>query len=188
MTNRLGIKQLIITGILAALVFLGTYVTRIELPILGGRTIFHLGNMFCLVAALLFGKKCGAFAGAIGMSFFDVVSGSFIAYFPFTFVLKFIVGFICGLIKEKNKYKLNSAKLNLLAVFIALFINVIFSPIISVFIKTVIYGLNFYVAVVATLGSIVSVIVNAVLSGVLAIVILNLLEKRKFFDEVIKDD
>lgn len=184
MTSNLNIKQVIITGIMAALVFLGTYVTRIEVPLFGGRTIFHLGNMFCLVAALLFGKRCGAFAGAIGMSTFDIISGSFIVYFPFTFILKFIVGFVCGLIIERNIWKLSSKKLNLLAVFVALLINVIFSPVISIFIKTVIYNLNFYVSVVATMGSIISVIVNAVLSGILAIFISNFLKQRKLFNKI----
>lgn len=174
--NSGNIRKIVNIGLMSALVFLGTYIMRIDVSWFGGHTMIHFGNMFCIIAAVLFGPKCGALSGAIGMSLFDVISGRFVVYFPFTFILKYIVGYICGYVKIKNIDKIKTNKLNCLAIFSGLIINIIFSPIISLFIKVVIYDLNFYVAAVNTIGSVISVIINSILSGFLGFILIKFLE------------
>ena len=174
--NDSFIKKIVVTGFMSALVFLGTYLTRIEIGFCGGHIMVHLGNMFCLVAAILFGKKCGGLSGAVGMSLFDVISGRFLVYAVFIFILKYVVGFVCGYIKEKYDKRFVWQRLNVIAVLVALLINVVFSPVISFVVKFLIYDLDFYVALVSTLGSVIGVVVTSILSGVLALLLLRILE------------
>lgn len=170
------IKKIVVVSVMSSLVFLGTFLTRVELLLFGGHVMIHLGNMFCLVAAILFGPRCGALAGAIGMGLFDIISGRFIIYFPFMFALKYTMGYICGCIKIKNSKNLQTSKLNFRAIFIGLIINIIGSPLISFFIKIVFYKLNVYIAILNTVSSVVGVIINSVLSGFLALFLLRFLE------------
>ena len=180
--NNVDVKRVVIVGLMSALVFLGTYIMKIDISWSGGQghTMIHLGNMFCIVAAILFGPKCGALSGAIGMSLFDIISGRFIMYFPFTFILKYIVGYVCGYVKIKNIDKIKTNKLNCLAIFSGLIINIIFSPIISFFMRVVIYNFNFYVAAVNTIGSLISVIIDAILSFCLSFILIKFLEPILF--------
>ncbi|MBP0979241.1 MAG: ECF transporter S component [Oscillospiraceae bacterium] len=166
------IKKIVIVSLMSSLVFLGTFLTRVEISFFSGHMMIHLGNMFCLVAAVLFGPKCGALAGAIGMGLFDIISGRFIIYFPFMFVLKYTMGYVCGYIKIKNFKNLERNKLNILAIFSSLIINIIGSPLISFVIKIVFYKLNFYIALINIISSVVGVIINSALSGFLALILL----------------
>lgn len=175
-TKLSSIKSVVITALMSALVFLGIYIMRIEVVILGNHIMVHFGNMFCLLAAILFGRRCGALAGAIGMSLFDLISGRFIVYVPFVFILKYFMGFICGSIKNKYEDRFTLNKINLLSIIAALLFNIIFSPVISFFIKVVVYDLNFYMALMQTIGSIMSTIINACLSGSLALILLKFIE------------
>ncbi|KNF10072.1 putative membrane protein [Gottschalkia purinilytica] len=47
------------------------------------------------ISSIVFGKKKGAISGAIGMTIFDVLSG-WVAWAPFTFVVRWIMGYIVG--------------------------------------------------------------------------------------------
>lgn len=42
---------------------------------MGSGGLIHLGNVPLFVAAMLFGRKTGAIAGAFGMGLFDLMSG-----------------------------------------------------------------------------------------------------------------
>lgn len=108
-----NVKDIVVTALLAALVYIATALLPIQIgPSQGGLT--HLGNVPLFLAAFLFGKKHAAFAGAIGMSLFDVFS-PYVAWAPYTFVIRLIMGYIVGKIAY-DKYKGKSMKYNLLGV------------------------------------------------------------------------
>ena len=90
-------RFLVLVSVMAALCFVGTYFLRIEIPTPLGKTILHLGDVFCLLAALLFGPMIGGLSGAVGMTIFDMLGG-YMTTSPFTFVFKFVEGFLCGAI------------------------------------------------------------------------------------------
>lgn len=66
-------KELVITGLSIALVFVATCFINIRLPI-GQGGLIHLGNVPLFLIAILFGKKIGALAGAFGMGLFDLMA------------------------------------------------------------------------------------------------------------------
>lgn len=101
--NYEKIFDMVLFAILIALCFGGTSV-MIPLPT-GGK--IHLGNLVCILSALLLGGVKGGLIGSIGMGLNDLIfyldSPSTIIR---TIILKFIMGFICGslfsLLKRKN--------------------------------------------------------------------------------------
>ncbi len=90
-------KKLTINAMCIALTFVA-----IRLPIMANGGLIHLGNVPLFLTAMIFGKKTGAIAGALGMGLFDLISG-WIAWAPFTFVIVGIMGYVVGKISEKNK-------------------------------------------------------------------------------------
>jgi len=88
---KLGVRQVTIAGVFAAMTFVATVFTRI--PIMLG--YFNLGDTVVLVAAALFGGFTGAFAGAVGSAAADIVSGYYI-FAPITFLIKGMEGYAAG--------------------------------------------------------------------------------------------
>jgi uncharacterized membrane protein len=63
--------------------------------------MFHFGNTFCVLAALLVGGPWGGLAGAVGMTISDLTT-SYVTSAPKTFVLKLCIGLIVGLVAHKG--------------------------------------------------------------------------------------
>lgn len=72
-------KEIVITGLSIALVFVATLFINIRLPI-GQGGLIHLGNVPLFLVAIIFGKKIGALAGAFGMGLFDLMGACNIYY------------------------------------------------------------------------------------------------------------
>lgn len=90
-------RGIITIGLMAALVFIFTYM-RIEIPTPLGKTMLHLGNVMCLLSALLFGKTRGGLAAGFGSMFFDMFDPVYLPECWITFIMKFAMAFVCGLI------------------------------------------------------------------------------------------
>ena len=102
MNNQIRFKKLIQTALLAALCFVSFTYLQIKIPVPGGdATSLHIGNAFCVLAALLLGGWYGGLAGAIGMTIADLLDPVYITVAPKTFVLKLCIGLITGLIAHK---------------------------------------------------------------------------------------
>ncbi len=112
--------SLAIDGLFIALTCLVTAFINIRLPILANGGLVHLGNVPLFIAAILFGKRTGLLAGAIGMGLFDVLSG-WALWAPFTFIIVGLMGFTVGAISEKHK----TFRWNLLAITIACIIKIV---------------------------------------------------------------
>ena len=94
------------------------WLINIRLPFVGSGGLIHLGNVPMLVAALVFGWKAGAIAGAFGMALFDLTSG-WLLWSPFTFVIVGLMGLVVGMFAEKKpikNYVLNAIVAILLAI------------------------------------------------------------------------
>lgn len=92
--SRFTTKKIAITGVMAALSFIAYEFFRIP-NVFGTGASFHLGNTFTALTAMLLDGVSGGLAGAIGLSMADIVAGD-IGYAVSTFVLKFIIGLVCG--------------------------------------------------------------------------------------------
>ena len=98
-SSAFTVRRMAITGLLAALVFVFSWM---QIPI-GSIARIHLGNVFCALAGLLFGPLTGGLAGGFGSMLFDLTNPAYIAECWITFLTKFFIGFIAGLIAHPNK-------------------------------------------------------------------------------------
>ena len=157
--------ELVVDALFIALTFVATWLINIRLPFVGSGGLIHLGNVPLFVAAMLFGKKTGAIAGAFGMALFDLMSG-WTAWAPFTFVIVGCMGFTVGLIGEKKPFK-------------SMMVNNIVSVILAIIIKIV----GYYFAEVILYGNWIlpfgSIPGNIVQVGVAGIIVLVFIQKLR---------
>ena len=170
------------TALFAALCYVIFTYLQIKIPMPGGdATSIHLGNAFCVLAALLLGGWYGGLAGAIGMGIADVMDPIYITGAPKTFILKLCIGLITGLIAHKIA-KINEStdkkyifKWSLLASVAGLAFNVIADPIVGYFYKQYILGQPQQMAEVLAKWSAAATFVNAILSTIVVVIIYNAL-------------
>ena len=170
------------TALFAALCYVIFTYLQIKIPMPGGdATSIHLGNAFCVLAALLLGGWYGGLAGAIGMGIADVMDPIYITGAPKTFILKLCIGLITGLVAHKIA-KINEStdkkyifKWSLLASIAGLAFNVIAAPIVGYFYKQYILGQPQQMAEVLAKWSAAATFVNAILSTIVVVIIYNAL-------------
>ena len=170
------------TALFAALCYVIFTYLQIKIPMPGGdATSIHLGNAFCVLAALLLGGWYGGLAGAIGMGIADVMDPIYITGAPKTFILKLYIGLITGLVAHKIA-KINEStdkkyifKWSLLASVAGLAFNVIADPIVGYFYKQYILGQPQQMAEVLAKWSAAATFVNAILSTIVVVLIYNAL-------------
>ncbi|MEG0370867.1 MAG: ECF transporter S component [Clostridium sp.] len=168
--------KLVLTGLFAALCFVSFTFLQIKIPIPGGdATSLHIGNAFCVLAALTLGGWYGGLAGAIGMTIADLFDPVYILVAPKTFILKLCIGLITGYfahriakIHESNdkKYILKWTTLSAVS---GLGFNVIFDPIVGYFYKMYILGQPQEIAKVLAKLSAFTTFANAVISTILVV-------------------
>lgn len=93
-------KEIVITGLSIAMVFVATMFINIRLPF-GQGGLIHLGNVPLFLVAIIFGKKIGCIAGAFGMALFDLTLG-WTPWAPATFIIVGLMGYAVGVIAEKK--------------------------------------------------------------------------------------
>ncbi len=119
MNNKNQIQSLTITAVSIALTYVFTAFINIRLPIAANGGLIHLGNIPLFIAAMLFGRKTGLFAGGIGMALFDLLSGWTI-WAPFTLIIVGLMGYVVGAVCEKHR----EYSWKVLALFLALVIKI----------------------------------------------------------------
>ena len=170
------------TALFAALCYVIFTYLQIKIPMPGGdATSIHLGNAFCVLAALLLGGWYGGLAGAIGMGIADVMDPIYITGAPKTFILKLCIGLITGLVAHKIA-KINEStdkkyvfRWSVIASVAGLGFNVIADPLVGYFYKQYILGQPQQMAEVLAKWSAAATFVNAVLSTIVVVIIYNAL-------------
>lgn len=157
--------MLVINALFIALTLVATMFINIRLPLMGNGGLIHLGNVPLFLAAIIYGRKTGAIAGAFGMGMFDLISG-WTAWAPFTFVIVGAMGYVVGLMSEKLKF--NSYVVNTLAILVALVIKIV-----GYYFAEVILYHNWFVP----LGSIPGNIMQVVVAGIIVVPLASRLKK-----------
>lgn len=139
------VLKILIIGLMAALSYIAFTFMQIKIPTPAGMTSFHLGNTFCVLAALLLGGLPGGAAGAIGMGIGDLLDPTYVIVAPKTIILKLGIGIITGLVAHKimhiqSKEGKDLKKAVFISTFSGMLFNVIGEPIFSYFYTTVILG------------------------------------------------
>ena len=164
---------------MAALCYVSLHPCRLRSVPGGDATSIHIGNAFCVLAALLIGGVYGGLSGAIGMGIADLMDPVYITGAPKTFVLKFCIGLITGLVAHKIA-KINEStdkkyvfKWSVIASVAGLAFNVVADPIVGYFYKQYILGQPQELAQALAKMSAVATLFNAVVSVILVAVIYN---------------
>lgn len=157
--KKVNVSDIAITGVCIALTLVATAFINIRLPIAANGGLVHLGNVPLFLAAIIFGKKTGAFAGAFGMGLFDLLSG-WTLWAPFTFVIVGLMGFAVGKITENRI----GFRWNVLAIAVACVIKVV-----GYYIAEVIICRNWIAPVLSIPGNLVQI-------GVAAVIVLPIVE------------
>jgi len=164
-TGTTKTRALVINALFIALTLVATMFINIRLPIMGNGGLIHLGNVPLFIAALVFGKKTGAIAGAFGMALFDLISG-WTLWAPFTFVIVGAMGYVAGLISEKMPGK--KVIVYTVAVVVALIIKIVG----YYFTEVILYS-----SWVMPFGSIPGNIMQVVIAGIIVVPIVGRLKK-----------
>ena len=170
------VYKLTLTALMAALSYVVFTFLQIKIALPGGdATSLHLGNAVCVLGALLLGGVYGGLGGAIGMTIGDLLDPVYIIYAPKTFLLKFCIGLITGLVAHKigkistSKDTKHVLKWTVIASICGMVFNMIFDPLVGYFYKRVIIGKP--AAEVTLAWNITATSINAVLSVIAAVAI-----------------
>lgn len=98
------VQRLTIVGVLAAMVFVFTFL-GFDIPSPLGQTKLHLGNMMCVLSGLLFGPLTGGLAAGIGSALYDLQNPAWAPEFWITFINKFALAFVTGLVMRCKFWK-----------------------------------------------------------------------------------
>lgn len=181
--NHSRVLQMSLTALMAALCYIGFTFFKINIPVGESSTAIHFGNTFCVLGALILGGVPGGLAGAIGMGIGDLLDPLYVTSFPKTFLLKFCIGFITGLVAHK-KAKLGSlkedgqiAKWTFLAALAGMSFNVVCEPVISYFYKNYLLGVESSAAKIFAAWTAGATFINAFTSVIIATLIYIALRK-----------
>lgn len=178
--TKFTVQKISIVGVMAALSFVAYEFFRF--PFAGGSS-FHLGNTFTALTAMLLDGVSGGLAGAIGLALADVIAGD-PGYAFTTFILKFIIGLVCGatahrlfhLRRRKQDGKGRYLAVVTLSAFSGLLVNVFTDPLVGYFRDRYIFGQPVEVAAVFIKITGGVTLVNSLLSTVCAVVLYLALE------------
>ena len=146
--------------------------------VFGSGSSFHLGNTFTALTAMLLDGVSGGLAGAIGLALADILAGD-PGYAITTFILKFIIGLVCGFVAHKvihlKDYPTANRGKYLLVVtasaFSGLLVNVFTDPFIGYFRNRFIFGQPAEIASVFTKIASGVTLINSLLSTVCAVIL-----------------
>lgn len=99
------VRSLVLVGLLSALVLV---LSIFSIPI-GEVSRIHLGNVMCLLAGLLFGPWVGGLAAGIGSMLYDFTNPLYTPEFWITFITKFAMGWLAGMLSRNLEGKMPTA-------------------------------------------------------------------------------
>jgi len=174
MKNRESLRKLCMAALFAALCYIGFTYCKIDIPVGSEKTAFHLGNVFCVLAALFLGGFWGGMSGAIGMTIADLTT-AYVTSAPKTFVLKLCIGLITGLIAHKifhlsreGQRKVPLPAATAISCAGGMLFNVVADPVVGYFYKTYVLGVPQNAAAIWVKMGAVTTAVNAVVAVIAA--------------------
>ena len=183
--QKADVKKLAQAGLLAALCYIGFAFFKIDIPVGPEKTAFHLGNVFCVLAALLLGGYWGGLAG---------LTTAYVTSAPKTFLLKLCIGLIVGLVAHKifHLSKEHSAKyvtgVTILASACGMAFNVVADPLVGYFYKMYLLGvpqdISKALAKISTVTTGVNAIVAVICASVFYLALRPALKKAGLFHEI----
>ena len=187
--------KIALTGLMAALCYIAFMFLKIPVPTIGGDMVaVHIGNAFCVLAALILGGGYGGIAGAIGMTIADLLDPAYITSAPKTFILKLFIGLITGFVAHRIAHiteahdKAYAFRWTLLSSAASLGFNVIADPIVGYFYKNYLLGIESSAAKIMSTWAAGITLLNAVVGTAVAVAaymaVLPILKKMGLFFQI----
>ncbi len=171
------VYRIVLTALMAALCYVAFTFLKIPIPTFGGDYVaLHIGNAFCVLAALLLGGVYGGLAGSLGMTIADLLDPVYITSAPKTFLLKLCIGLIAGWIAHRIAHITEEHdrryifKWSLIASIVSLGFNVIMDPIVGYFYKNYILGIQSDAAKIMATWAAGVTLINAVAGTIVVVV------------------
>ncbi len=172
------VHKIVLTGLMAALSYVAFTYLKIPIPTFGGDMVaLHIGNAFCVLAALLLGGFYGGLAGSLGMTIADLIDPAYVTSAPKTFVLKLCIGLIAGFVAHRiahitdnhdSKYVFKWTMISSIA---GLGFNVVMDPIAGFFYKNYVLGVESSAAKIMSTWAAGVTFINAVAGTVVVVAV-----------------
>ncbi len=191
--GKADIKKLAQAGLLAALCYIGFTFFKIDIPVGPEKTAFHLGNVFCVLAALLIGGYWGGMAGAVGMTIADLTT-AYVTSAPKTFLLKLCIGLIVGFVAHKifklskDHDKKHTTIATVVSCACGMVFNIIADPLVGYFYKMYLLGvpqdISSALAKMGALTTGVNAVVAVIVASVIYLALRPAMKKAGLFVEI----
>lgn len=161
--NGKALRKMVFTAVMAAFVFVATYLLKIRIPTPAGYTMLKMGNVLCVLSGMLFGPVCGGLAAGIGSALYDLTDPAFASSALTTFFRFFVMGFLAGLISHLGKANGERTRRNLAAAIIAS-LSYVLLYIGEKVVVLMLAGSGFFPAIAANSTRLIASLTNAVVA------------------------
>ncbi|MBQ1899378.1 MAG: ECF transporter S component [Erysipelotrichaceae bacterium] len=140
-------RRLVYTAMFAVINYVAFTYGKITIPVTAGTsTAIHIANAVVVLSAWFLGPVYGGLSGAIGLSIADVFDPRYITSAPKTFLLKFMIGLIAGVLADHFRLKEKTERKDIILVtttsaIAALGFNVVADPIVGYFYRKYLLGI-----------------------------------------------
>lgn len=168
--NERQLYAIVFVGLMAAMVYVTTTFLKIEIPTPSGPTMLKVGNIVCLLAALLFGGLYGGLSAGIGSMLFDLLDPRYAAESPFTFIRFFLMAYLCGVIAHAGGREGRNTSYNIIGAVVGSVFSWVFY-IAKNTIELMLLGDSFWIALTTNATKMVTSGVNAILAVVFSVIL-----------------
>ncbi|WP_281165399.1 ECF transporter S component [Liquorilactobacillus sicerae] len=171
-----SLRSIILTGLFAAIIYLGIFILRIPIPAMVGRPFIHFGNTLTALAILFLGFRNGALAGIIGLGGFDILNG-YAATSWLTMLEVLVVAMVIEGIYHIFHYQ--DSKKHIIVISVAAGATKIVTSYCVSIVEALMVGTAFKTALVAAFISLPATVINSI-STAICVPILYFLAKKVF--------
>lgn len=162
-TNQNSLRAIVLTGLFAAIIYIGIWVLRIPIPAMVGRPFIHFGNTLTAVAILTLGLRNGVLAGIIGLGGFDILNGYAATSWLTMLEVVIVALVISGLFKAFNY---QDSRRNIIILAIVAGVTKIFTSYCTSIVEALMAGTVFKVALVASFFSLPATVINSISTAI----------------------
>lgn len=169
-------KTIVFVAFFVAITYVATSI-QVPMPALIGKPFVHLGNAAALLSVLLLGYQRGAFAGGAGLALFDITH-NYVLDAPYYFFEIFIVGGIAILVFNLTQYHVAPKPIKLVTIIAAAIVTKFVTTTLHNFIMSLVKGLTFQPAVIATLSALMPTVINCATTMLVVLITYPILNKQ----------
>ncbi len=162
-TNQNSLRAIVLTGLFAAIIYIGIWVLRIPIPAMVGRPFIHFGNTLTAAAILTLGLRNGMLAGIIGLGGFDILNGYAATSWLTMLEVVIVALVISGLFKAFNY---QDSRRNIIILAIVAGVTKIFTSYCTSIVEALMAGTVFKVALVASFFSLPATVINSISTAI----------------------